>query len=67
MISEGFWEMFEVDSEGTCARKFPLMSMGSQAEGLPCADPGVRTPIGLSGNLPKVLPYVIFVLLVVFI
>jgi hypothetical protein len=26
------------------------MPMGGQAEGLACADPGVRTPIGLIGN-----------------
>ena len=24
--------------------------MGGRAEGLPCADPGARTPIGASGN-----------------
>ena len=37
-----------------CAEKFPLVSMGGRAEGLACADPGVRTPIGASGNLPTV-------------
>ena len=26
------------------------MSMGGRAEGLACADPGARTPIGVSGN-----------------
>ena len=36
------------DFAETCADKFPLMSMGSQAEGLACADPGVRNPIGVS-------------------
>ena len=34
-----------------CAEKFPLVSMGGRAEGLACADPGARTPIGASGNL----------------
>ena len=33
------------------AGKFPLVSMGGRAEGLACADPGARTPIGASGNL----------------
>ena len=32
-------------------RKFPLVSMGGRAEGLACADPGARTPIGASGNI----------------
>ena len=26
------------------------MLMGGRAEGLACADPGLRTPIGMSGN-----------------
>ena len=34
-----------------CAEKFPLVLMGGRAEGLACADPGARTPIGASGNL----------------
>ena len=42
--------MFEGDSEDTGAGKFPLVSMGGRAEGLACADPGARTPIGASGN-----------------
>ena len=50
MTSEGLGEMFEGDSADTCARKLPLMSMGGRAEGLACADPGVRPPIGVSGN-----------------
>ena len=49
MASEGFGEMFEGDSEDTYGGKFPLVSMGGQAEGLACADPGTRTPIGASG------------------
>jgi hypothetical protein len=44
-------EMFEGDSADTSAEKFPLVSMGDRAEGLACADPGARTPIGASGNL----------------
>ena len=49
MTSEGLGEMFEGDSEVMCTGKFPFMSMGGQAEGLECADPGARTPIGVSG------------------
>ena len=33
-----------------CAEKFRLVSMGGRAEGIACADPGARTPIGASGN-----------------
>ena len=50
MTSEGLGEMFEGDSADTGAGKFSLVSMGGRAEGLACADPGVRTPIGASGN-----------------
>ena len=49
MTSEGLGEMFEGDSADTGAGKFPLVSMGVRAEGLACADPGTRTPIGASG------------------
>ena len=42
--------MFEGDDPDKCAEKFPLTSMGGRAEGLACADPGARTPIGVSGN-----------------
>ena len=35
--SEGLGNMFEGDSADTCARKFPLMSMGGQANGQACA------------------------------
>ena len=51
MNSEGLGEIFEGDSADMCAGKFPLLSIGGRAEGLACADPGVRTPIGASGNL----------------
>ena len=49
MTSEGLGEMFEGDSADMCVEKFLLVSMGGRAEGLACADPGVRTPIGASG------------------
>ena len=52
MTSEGLGEMFEGDSAAdTCAEKFPLVSIGGRAEGLACADPVARTPIGTSGIL----------------
>ena len=51
MTSEGLGEMFEGESADMCAGKCPLTSMGGRAEGLWCADPGARTPIGASGNL----------------
>ena len=51
MTSEGLGDMFEGDSADTFAGKFPLTSMEARAEGLACADPGARTPIGVSGNL----------------
>ena len=53
MSSKGLGEMFKIegDSADMCAGKFPLVFMGGQGEGLACADPGARTPIGVSGNL----------------
>jgi hypothetical protein len=39
-----------------CAGKFSLKLMGGWAEGLACADPVARTPIGVSGNLTLKLP-----------
>ena len=50
MTSEGLGEMFEGDSADMCAKKIPLVSMGSRAEGLACAEQGARTPIADSGN-----------------
>ena len=50
MTFEGLGEMFKGDSADTWAGKFPLMLMGGRVEGLACADPGARTPIGVSGN-----------------
>jgi hypothetical protein len=43
----------EGHSADTDAGKFPIVSMGGRAEGLACADPGARTPIGASGNASK--------------
>ena len=51
MTSEGLGEMFEGDSADTCGGKFSLRSMGDQAEGLACAEPGSRTPIGAHRNI----------------
>ena len=51
MNSEGLGEMFEGDSADMCAGKFLLMAMGGRAEGLVCADPEARTPIGVIGNI----------------
>ena len=48
MTSEGLGEVFEGDSADMCAEKFPLVSMGGQAEGLACGDPRARTPIGVT-------------------
>jgi hypothetical protein len=50
MTFEGLGEMFEGYSTDTGAGKFPLASMEVRADGLACADPGARTPIGASGN-----------------
>ena len=46
MTSKGLGEMFEGDSADMCAGKFTLLSIGGRAEGLACANPGVRTVIG---------------------
>ena len=53
MTSEGLGEMFEGDSADMCVEKFPLVSMGGRAEGLPCADPGARTPSALAEIILK--------------
>ena len=55
MTSEGFGEMFEGDSADTWAGKFPLVSMVGRAEGLACADPGARNPIGACENFSFLL------------
>ena len=43
MTLEGLGEVFKGDSADMCAGKFPIISMGDQAEGPACADPGART------------------------
>ena len=45
--------MFEGHSADSRAGKFPLVLMGGRVEGLACADPGARTPIGASGNFVR--------------
>ena len=52
MTSEGLGEMFDGDTADMCGKQFPLMLMGGRVEGLVCADPGVRTPIGVIGIIP---------------
>ena len=49
MTFKGLGGMFEGDPADMCAGKFPQVSMGCRAEGLACADPRARTPIGASG------------------
>ena len=39
MTSEGLGEMFKGDFADTCVDKFPLVSMGGQAEGQVFTDP----------------------------
>jgi hypothetical protein len=48
MPSYRLGEMFEADFADMCAKNLSLMSIGGQAEGLVCADPGARTYISLS-------------------
>jgi hypothetical protein len=43
MTSEVLGEVLKGDSTDTCAGKFPLVSMGGQANGQPCAN-GERGP-----------------------
>ena len=60
MTSEGLGEMFEGDSADMCACNFLLMWIGGRAKGLACADPGARTPLGVSGNFPNLSPKLSF-------
>ena len=46
MTLEGLVTMFESEFADT----FPMELIGGRAVGLECADPGLRTPIGASGN-----------------
>ena len=52
MTSEGLGEMFECDSADMCTEKFPLMSMGGQANGQACAD-GERGPPSALAEISK--------------
>ena len=54
MTSKGFGEMFEGDSADTCTGIISSGVDGGRAEGLACADPEARTPIGASGNLVNI-------------
>ena len=51
MTSEGLVEMLKVTLQTLAATIILLVLMEGQVEGLGCADPGVRTPIGASGIL----------------
>ena len=44
-----FFPNLEGYSAYMCVEKFPLVSMGGQAEGQLCADPGAGTPIRANG------------------
>ena len=57
MTSEGLGEMFESDNADTCTGNFSLVSMRGQAEGLACADPDARTPIGASKKIGIILSF----------
>ena len=41
--------------------------MGGQAEGLACADPGARTPIGASGNFYLIISIIMVTNIICFI
>ena len=62
MNSEGLGKIFKVDSADMCAGKFSLMSMGGRAEGLKCAEPGARTPIGVIGNFCFIVTLFLYIL-----
>jgi hypothetical protein len=47
MYYEGLGEIYKGYFSDRCAQIVPLMSIGDQAEGLQCADPGVRTPMDM--------------------
>ena len=51
MTSDRLVGMFEGNSKDMCAGNFLLEAIGDRAEGLACADPEARTPIGASRNL----------------
>jgi hypothetical protein len=49
VTSEELGVMFESEFADMCTKKILLVLMAGGAEGLGCADPRVRTPIGASG------------------
>ena len=49
-IDQNFFKFFLPPLPDTSVEKFLLVSMGAWAEGLVCADPGARAPIGASGH-----------------
>jgi hypothetical protein len=51
MVHKSLFTKGKVGSADTCGGKFTLMLMGGQAEGLGCANPGARIPIGVSNFL----------------
>jgi hypothetical protein len=60
MTSNGLGEMFVGNSADMCAGKLPLVSMGSQAEGLKCADVGAMIPISASRNFLVINLFLLF-------
>ena len=52
MTLEVLGEVFKGDSAGTCAGKFPLVSMGGRAKGQACAD-GERGPPSARAEFSK--------------
>ena len=53
MTSEGLGEVFKVDSADMCAGKFPLVSMGGQADRQACADGELGPPSTRAGFMRK--------------
>ena len=51
--------MFEDDSADMFGGKCTLVLMGGRADGLGCADQGMRTPIGTSGILLKTFSIIV--------
>jgi hypothetical protein len=59
MTSEGLGKMFEYDSADTVRWKISASVDEGRADGLVCADPGARTPIGASGNFCSSSCYIV--------
>jgi hypothetical protein len=56
MTSEGLGEVFKGYSADTCAGKFPLVSMGGQANGQACAE-GEQGPPSARAEIFGMQPY----------